>query len=169
MMNPAGEDTLTRPCDSRRDASGRLTRLRFASSPEESPGPAWLIAIDGSPQANRAVSATLRLADDMKACSLHLLHVQHWLSKEAAESELLARGQEASRQARQLLAAAGRPWQLHLALGNGAETIVDIARELDCRGIVVGCRGFGTASGLLLGSVSSKVIQLSPIPVLAVP
>ena len=168
-MNPVAEDTLPPPSESRRDADGRLTRLLFASSPEAAPGPAWLIAIDGSPQANRAVSAALRLADDMKACSLHLLHVQHWLSKEAAESELLARGQTASREARQLLAAAGRPWQLHLALGNGAETVVAIARELDCRGIIIGCRGLGAASSLLLGSVSSKVIQLSPIPVLAVP
>lgn len=168
-MNPVAEDILLPPSASHRDADGRLTRLLFASAPEASPGPAWLIAIDGSPQANRAVSAALRLADDMKACSLHLLHVQHWLSKEAAESELLARGQAASREARQMLAAANRPWQLHLALGNGAETVVAIASELDCRGIVIGCRGLGAASSLLLGSVSSKVIQLSPIPVLAVP
>jgi nucleotide-binding universal stress UspA family protein len=168
-MKSVNEGILTPPCETRRDADGRLARLRFASASEASSGPAWLIAIDGSRQANQAVRAALRLADDMKACSLHLLHVERWLSKEAAECELLVRGQEASREARQLLEAAGRPWHLHLVLGNAAEAIVDIANELDCRGIVVGCRGLGAASSLLLGSVSSKVIQLSTLPVLAVP
>ncbi|PKO34783.1 MAG: universal stress protein [Betaproteobacteria bacterium HGW-Betaproteobacteria-7] len=168
-MNPVAEDTLPPPSESRRDADGRLTRLSFASPNSAPTAPVWLVAIDGSVHAQRAVVAALRLADDMKACSLHLLHVQHWLSKEAAESELLARGLAVSQQARHLVAISGHPWQLHLALGSSAETIISIARELNCQGIVVGCRGLGTAGHLLLGSVSSRVIQLSPIPVLAVP
>lgn len=162
---------LPEPLESRRDADGRLIRLRLASQvpADLSSRPSWLVALDGSPHAVRASAEALRLAGEMKSCTLHLVHVQHWLSKEAAETELAARGREASQEARRLLDAAGQPWSLHIAMGPSAETIVDIARELGCRGIVIGCRGLGSASSLLLGSVTSKVIQHSPVPVLVVP
>jgi nucleotide-binding universal stress UspA family protein len=44
--------------------------------------------------------------------------------------------------------------------------IVQFATELQCDQIVIGPRGLGAIKGLLLGSVASKLIQLSTIPVL---
>ena len=46
--------------------------------------------------------------------------------------------------------------------------IVRYAAEKQCDQIVIGPRGLGSVQGLLLGSVASKVMQLSTIPVLLI-
>lgn len=45
--------------------------------------------------------------------------------------------------------------------GDPAEVILNVARDDDIDLIVVGSRGLGNLKGLLLGSVSSKVVHLS--------
>lgn len=51
--------------------------------------------------------------------------------------------------------------------GDPASTLLDAAQGADM--LVVGSRGHGGFVGLLLGSVSHKVIQHAPCPVLVVP
>jgi nucleotide-binding universal stress UspA family protein len=46
--------------------------------------------------------------------------------------------------------------------------IVQFATEKQCDQIVIGPRGLGSVQGVLLGSVASKLIHLSPIPVLLI-
>ena len=46
--------------------------------------------------------------------------------------------------------------------------IIRYAKEMDCDQIVIGPRGLGTVKGILLGSVASKVMQLSTMPVLLI-
>jgi nucleotide-binding universal stress UspA family protein len=53
--------------------------------------------------------------------------------------------------------------------GDPAQTIIDVAREKAADVIVVGKRGTGRVSGLLLGSVSQKLVSLAPCPVTVVP
>ena len=105
----------------------------------------------------------------MSACALHLIHVQTWLSREAAELELAPRALEATARARLALDTAGVPWRLHVALGDPAERIIERALQLHVAGIVIGNRGLNVIESLLVGSVTSKVIHLSPVPVLVVP
>ena len=50
-----------------------------------------------------------------------------------------------------------------------ARTIIDIAQEKGVDAIIVGKRGAGRVAGLLLGSVSQKLVSLSPVPVTVVP
>lgn len=52
--------------------------------------------------------------------------------------------------------------------GDVADSILDTAKRLDADLIVVGSRGLGRFSGLLMGSVSQKVSQLSECPCLIV-
>lgn len=52
--------------------------------------------------------------------------------------------------------------------GRPATAIVDRARDMRADLIVVGSRGHGTIESMLLGSVSSEVIDHAPAPVLAV-
>jgi nucleotide-binding universal stress UspA family protein len=170
-MNPTPSSDLPAPSVTRRDTDGRLTGVAFDSTP---PPPTtaispWLIAIDGSPHAQRAVAEALRLGHAIPDCAFHLVHVVHWLSKEAAETELARRAWETTRAVRRTLDDAGQPWRLHAAMGDSAEAIANVAGEQGCRGIVIGRRGLGSTSGLLLGSVSSKVIQHSAVPVLVIP
>lgn len=158
------------PSASVRDADGRLIGLRFdhGLDPASTAGNAWLVAVDGSEHSQRALAEALQLAAQLHTCTLHLINVQHWLSKEAAETGLAQRGLAATSAAAATLAQAGRPWCLHIAMGEPAECIVALATQLGCRGIVVGTRGLGSAENLLLGSVADKVIRHSPVPVLVV-
>lgn len=55
-----------------------------------------------------------------------------------------------------------------LAWGNPAEVIVEKAKSGGYNLIVMGSRGLGAISGLLLGSVSDRVVKLAPCPVLIV-
>jgi nucleotide-binding universal stress UspA family protein len=49
------------------------------------------------------------------------------------------------------------------------QTIIDIAQEKQADAIVVGRRGAGRIAGLLLGSVSQKLVSLVPLPVIVIP
>ena len=158
------------PTSCQRDVDGRLIGLVFDSqpplaAPETNP---WLLAIDGSDNALHAVAHAVRQADAMHACALHLVNVQHWLGKEAAEAELACRAWLATETARTLLDAEGHPWRLHVAMGEPTEQIMALAGYLGCTSIVIGNRGLGVVEDLLLGSVAYKLIHLSPYPVMVV-
>jgi len=64
-----------------------------------------------------------------------------------------------------LLRQAGVSFTVHRAVGPAAETIVNRARELECDAIVMSTRGHGKVMGMLLGSVSTKVLHLADVPV----
>ncbi|MDD4335591.1 MAG: universal stress protein [Desulfotomaculaceae bacterium] len=50
-------------------------------------------------------------------------------------------------------------------MGNPAKDIVDYAHAEGIKHIVIGSRGMGSLKGIVLGSVSSKVVQLADFPV----
>ncbi|MFA4885746.1 MAG: universal stress protein [Desulfotomaculaceae bacterium] len=53
-------------------------------------------------------------------------------------------------------------------VGNPAQDVVDFAREEGFDQIVVGSRGMGSLKGIVLGSVSSKIVHLAGCPVTVV-
>jgi nucleotide-binding universal stress UspA family protein len=55
------------------------------------------------------------------------------------------------------------------AAPGAAHTIAEVAREVDADVILVGTRGHTEIGGLLLGSVTQRLLHISPCPVLAVP
>ncbi|WBL64128.1 universal stress protein [Thauera sp. WB-2] len=150
---------------------GRLVGLVFDSTPPLAAPRVnpWLVAVDNSDNALRAVAQAARDTAETTACALHLVHVQPWLSKEAAEAELAHRGLGATARARALLDATGSPWRLHIAMGDPAERIPALAAQLQASGIVIGSRGLNMVESLLLGSVAYKVMDQSALPVMVVP
>jgi nucleotide-binding universal stress UspA family protein len=55
------------------------------------------------------------------------------------------------------------------AAPHAAHMIADFARETEADVIVVGTRGHAPVTGLLLGSVTQRLLHIAPCPVLAVP
>ena len=136
-----------------------------------------LVAVDGSEHSAKAV-ATRR--DDC-AAELHAdVVVLHQRSDEAhgpRTSGTLRRERDRGpvdrrlRLSSALLAAgaASAAAQVVRGLhGEEAQAIIDVARDEDADIIVVGPRGLGRLQGLLLGSVTSKLVQLADRPVLVV-
>ena len=156
---------------SERDRDGRLVGLAFDSTPplEAPDANPWLVAVDSSENALRAVACAAGQAAGMSACALHLVHVQPWLSREAAEAELAHRALGATARARATLDARGLPWRLHVAMGDPAERILEQAVRLHTTSIVIGSRGLNAVESLLFGSVAFKVMHLSRLPVMVVP
>lgn len=135
-----------------------------------------LLASDGSDVSQRAVRS---LIDHVRwfrePPQVHLLHVhapipvglavQH-LSQETLDRYYREEGEAALKPAADLLAAAGIATTPHIHVGNAAEIIVRLAGELGCELICLGSHGRGGIGNALLGSVASRVLHLSAIPVL---
>jgi nucleotide-binding universal stress UspA family protein len=56
-----------------------------------------------------------------------------------------------------------------MVLGGPAQRIVDVAEQADADLIVVGTRGRSSIAGVLLGSVTIRLLHIAKRPVLAVP
>lgn len=155
-------DTLAAPSGERRDDHGRRIALTFDSSilrPVAPPADCWFVAIDGSRHSMHALTKAMQLAAESGVRTLDIGTVHHWLSSEAAETELARRGLAATADARALLDARGFAWRLHVLMGEPAARLVEVTEALGSRGIVVGARGLTATEGLLLGSVAQQIIQ----------
>lgn len=71
--------------------------------------------------------------------------------------------------AKSLFSQQGIPAETIERQGKPAFTICDVADEIDADLIVMGCRGLGLTEEGLTDSVTNRVINLSPCPVLIVP
>ena len=122
-----------------------------------------LVGTDGSPGAERAVEFAAQLARDVKA-SLRVVHVLT-----INDPPLDAQNDYASiaRQRAERLGAADV--QSESVAGNDiAECILDAASRDGADLIVVGKRGLTRFCGLLLGSVSQKLVSAAPCAVVVV-
>ena len=137
-----------------------------------------MILVDGSEGSSRAVRYAINTAGLYKdPVELHVLNVQHpivsgnvrhFISHEELDRYYRENADAAMKPAIELLQKAGLHYTTHTALGDPAETVVQMAREKGCAQIVMTPRGLGNMAGMLLGSVTSKVIHLSTVPVLLV-
>jgi nucleotide-binding universal stress UspA family protein len=137
-----------------------------------------LVATDGSACADRAIDMSADLA---KATSGRLLIVTVGNSTGAdvrklaeaegglAEALELVSSQTLQRARERALARGARSVEIRVAWGDPAESIIEMAQTCHAETIVVGRRGRGRLSGLLLGSVSQKLVTLAPCPVVVVP
>ena len=94
--------------------------------------------------------------------------VRMFVDRQQLDALYAEQGEAALAPARDIAAAAGVSVEHHTMVGDAAESIVKVARETGCAQVVMGTRGLGSVAGMLLGSVATKVIHLSEVPVLLV-
>lgn len=138
-----------------------------------------LLAFDGSDSSKRAVQYLIDFTRAHAAApEVHLVNVQHepalygeYVTDEMFDNmrqSLLVAARETLVWAADQLQAAGIAHEEHVALGNIAEQISLAAKQLQCDTVVMGSRGLGTFTGMLLGSVATRVVHEVPVPVLLV-
>ncbi|MGE4407700.1 universal stress protein [Pseudomonas sp.] len=138
-----------------------------------------LVAFDGSENAKRALQYVIDFARDAGlAVDVHVLNAQHepiiygeYVT--AAMIDELNKGLETKAQgilaeAAAMLQGSGLTYETHSVMGNVAEQINDAVKRLGCDTVVMGTRGLGSFTGLLLGSVANRVIHEVSVPVLLV-
>jgi nucleotide-binding universal stress UspA family protein len=138
-----------------------------------------LLPVDGSESSNRAVDYVIRHMGALKSgLEVHVLNVQHhmaygswvgtFVGQDAIREYQTEQGLAALKPARERLDAAGVKYQHHIGVGDEGEVVARYAADKQCDLICMGTRGLGQVSSLLLGSVATKAIHLSPVPVLLV-
>jgi nucleotide-binding universal stress UspA family protein len=137
----------------------------------------WLIPFDGSDHSLRALDLAIQEAKArLDAPRLLLLNVQLPLSgditrfidrntvndfhREAGEKILAA--------TKERLESCGLEHSQHILVGQVAHAIVEFADTKGCSMIVMGAHGHGSVSGLLMGSVATKVLHQTSLPVLLI-
>lgn len=138
-----------------------------------------LIPVDGSDCALRAVAHAIKM---IGACAghdkpeVHLINVQPsvrgavgmFIDKEDIKDYHREEGMKALESARKLLDEAGLEHTIHIDVGAPGQVIDRYSRELGVEQIVMGTRGFGNISDIVLGSTSEALLRLTSIPVLLV-
>jgi nucleotide-binding universal stress UspA family protein len=133
-----------------------------------------LYATDGSPAARHALTHARDLAQRYGA-ELVLVHAFRNI-EDFGKSPYFSEIEEERQRARDTvigqamaeLADSGLTVHIEPVEGQPAEGIINVATVRRCDLIVMGSRGLGTFQGLLLGSVSDRVVRHAPCPVLIV-
>jgi nucleotide-binding universal stress UspA family protein len=131
-------------------------------------------ATDGSENSDRALLFAKELAQE-SACTLVAVHSRELLTGRIGGMPLLADEEDVeTRISRQVdeLKDAGIDARTVFAggrAGHVADTIAEVAESLDADLIVVGTRGQTPFAGLMLGSVTQRLLHVARCPVLAVP
>ena len=118
-----------------------------------------LVPVDGSMSGCKAVDEALLLAEQSGA-ELDFVYVASNINKDIPSHIVFDRIWErlpAERTARR-----------HVKSGNVARSIIEVAEEQQSDMIVMGSRGLGLLKGVLIGSVSQKVIEEAKIPVMVI-
>jgi nucleotide-binding universal stress UspA family protein len=131
-------------------------------------------ATDGSEAADRALPTALELTAEANG-RLFVVHANELLGGRAGSAPVLVDEDDLQRELEAKvndLVESGVNASFHVVSGfnaGPADLIVDVAKESDADVIVVGTRGHGRVAGMLLGSVTQRLLHVAPCPVLAVP
>lgn len=135
-----------------------------------------LLATDGSEHAKKATKTAIHLAKSLSQSSIILMHV---IGKAPSRSELAdanydvrslltMKAHQALRSIKDEITQEGLSISIEVGLGEPAKEIIELARQQKIDLIIMGSRGLSSLEEIVLGSVSHKVIQNAPCPVMVV-
>ena len=138
-------------------------------------GYTFLVATDGSEQAQRALRYAARRAQDAR-CKVHLLHVEKpvmaWEIGAVSPIEHVVTAREA--ESRALLAAAAAQFgpqteiETHALRGDTAAMILELAEKIGADEIIIGSHGRRPLGAALLNSITYRVLHDAHIAVVVV-
>ncbi|MDA8254306.1 MAG: universal stress protein [Betaproteobacteria bacterium] len=135
-----------------------------------------LLPVDGSDSAFQATLYVIDFVQKHGPLEVHVVNVQpkplEWQTR-GTDKEVINDHQaiEAHMVMKPILHALNEEeiaHQTHIKLGDPAEVLAALADELGCDHIVMGTRGLGAISGIVLGSVTRKLLHLTRIPVICI-
>lgn len=133
-----------------------------------------LLATDGSPSAAEAARYAGQLAQ-LTGAQVIVLHTYPRVPAFLGEPDFSRLIHENLAEAERIVApvveqllAADIAASVEILEGPPAEAILAVAENSGCDLIVLGTRGYGQLAGMLLGSVSQKVLANATLPVLVV-
>lgn len=133
-----------------------------------------LVPVDGSDPSKRAAAYAADLAGAMNA-EILLVHCHRRFPSVLGEpyyqkvvTEIIEDANELLEPYREILQNAGISFSERVLERPAGAAIVEIARIEGCDLLVMGSRGRTDLEGLLLGSVTHRVLESSPCPVLVV-
>ena len=138
-----------------------------------------MVAFDGSTHSEVAMETACSLAASLGA-ELHVFNAPQVIEDtiivgystvpiQPTKERVEAACEEITKQAKAITSKhSGLEVDFHFAAGNPGNMIVDQAKENDIDLIVLGRRGLGHFSGLLVGSTTTRVSQLADCAVLTV-
>nr|WP_298147423.1 universal stress protein [uncultured Pseudomonas sp.] len=138
-----------------------------------------LVAFDGSDSSRRALQYVIDFTREHSAkLEVHLLNVQfeptlygEYVTGDIIEQmqrSLLAAAANTLEWAVDQLRSAGIACETHTVLGNVAEQVALLVEQQHCDTVIMGTRGLGNVTGMLLGSVATRVVHEVSVPVLLV-
>lgn len=138
-----------------------------------------LIPVDGSDAALRAVKVAIETVlgrterPDVLLVTVQAAilsgNVTRFFTAEMIESYYQEEGEKALLNAAKMLSEAGIDYQKKVLVGHIAQAITQYVEDENCDHIFMGTRGLGAITGVVLGSVTHKVLAMSKIPVTLVP
>jgi nucleotide-binding universal stress UspA family protein len=150
------------------------SQMQSSNLKEEKPMKTILVPVDGSEHSIRALKTAMSMFGEETRLRLHVITVQmpivsgnvtRFFSAEDIKAYYEEEGRKALEPVKHLVELAGDACTAKVLVGSVAETIVDYAKEHSCDHIIMGTRGLGRVSGLVLGSITIKVISLATVPV----
>jgi len=139
-----------------------------------------LVPVDGSETAWRALEQAISLGNKFDSDLIVVNVIQPYNNAallavplddatiNQSNSELEKIGDQVLNMAKERLASYPKNVKYELEVGHPSERIVALAKKNGCDSIVIGSRGLSSIAEFFLGSVSSKVSQYAPVPVLIV-
>ena len=133
-----------------------------------------VVGVDGSDGSDRAVAEATEVAK-RDGAGIVLVHVVERIAAKgdmaplrADEPEIKERIEKQAADLRDAGVDADVRYE-SIVLGGPARSIADVADEIGADLIVVGTRGHSALAGVILGSVTQKLLHLASCPVLCVP
>ena len=134
-----------------------------------------LVPVDGSESAMRALHLAVERIRVQPQGRVHLVtvhsplrvygEIQVYVGEKKAADMAAQYNREILEPAEQVLRSSGVVFASSTAEGDAAEQIVECAKAVGASEIIMGSRGLGRIAGLVMGSVTTKVIHLTEIPV----